>query len=180
MTSEPVIFFLGGHALASERRGGGAWSVKEVFSPWFQRLIDRRPLVLAGKVSARNGAQLQEGSRPVAVRECTGVLGAQPRFFIVPFPGRPGAACRVKILDAWAHGVPVSIHNVGAERDRVQHREKILIADDVRGFAASVIEILTNDKLCPHLQESGKKTLDLHYDWKKRICVVSMMFTGSW
>ena len=87
------------------------------------------------------------------------------RVFVVPL--RAGGGMRVKILDAWARGIPIVSTTIGAEGITYQPGKDILIADTAEDFALAVRKILTDDNLAQSLSHSGRRTLEDCYDWRK-------------
>lgn len=84
--------------------------------------------------------------------------------FVVPL--RAGGGMRVKILDAWARGVPVVSTTVGAEGLACSPGHNVLLADSAEEFAQSVIQLLTNRELAEHLAQGGRATLEQYYNWR--------------
>ena len=78
------------------------------------------------------------------------VVGAVPtmmpeltRADIVVVPIRYGSGTRLKILESFAHRVPVVSTSIGAEGLRVEDGVHLLLADDPDGFAAACERLLT-------------------------------------
>jgi len=90
---------------------------------------------------------------------------AETAVFIVPLLA--GGGMRVKILDAWSCNLPVVSTKIGAEGILAKHGENLLIADEPTSFASAIIEIMKNPELASCLSRGGRKTLELHYDWRK-------------
>jgi glycosyltransferase involved in cell wall biosynthesis len=85
--------------------------------------------------------------------------------FIVPLMA--GGGMRVKILDAWAWGLPVVSTSIGAEGIRYRTGEDILIADDADAFAGAVIDLLMDPEMTRRLGSDGRSTVERFYDWRK-------------
>jgi glycosyltransferase involved in cell wall biosynthesis len=64
------------------------------------------------------------------------------RADVVAVPLRFGSGTRVKILEAFAHRVPVVSTHVGAEGLSVGHGEHLLLADDPDEFAEACVRLL--------------------------------------
>jgi glycosyltransferase involved in cell wall biosynthesis len=90
---------------------------------------------------------------------------ARSQVFVVPL--RAGGGMRVKILDAWARGVPVVSTTIGAEGLVYRDGEDILIADTPEAFAAAVLAILHNSALAAGLSAAGRANIEAHYDWRR-------------
>lgn len=83
--------------------------------------------------------------------------------YIVPI--RMGGGTRVKILDAWAMGVPIVSTPVGCEGLEARDGENILVRDDPDLFADAILELLANRELGSRLGRSGRTTAELRYGW---------------
>jgi len=84
--------------------------------------------------------------------------------FVVPL--RAGGGMRVKILDAWASGVPVVSTTVGAEGLASSLGHNMLLADSADEFAQAVIQLLTDRALAERFTQGGRATLEQHYNWR--------------
>jgi len=83
--------------------------------------------------------------------------------YVVPI--RMGGGTRVKILDAWAMGVPMVTTSVGCEGLAAADGENALIRDDPESFAAAVIQVVRNRELARAIGAAGRKTAELSYSW---------------
>jgi glycosyltransferase involved in cell wall biosynthesis len=90
---------------------------------------------------------------------------ARSQVFIVPL--HAGGGMRVKILDAWAQGLPVVSTTVGAEGLHYQNGENILIADTPEAFAQAVLAVLRDPGLAGRLAAAGRQNVEQHYDWRR-------------
>ena len=86
------------------------------------------------------------------------------RCFVVPL--RVGGGTRVKILDAWAMGMPVVSTSLGCEGLAAVHGENILIADTPRAFADAVTSVLGDDQLATRLGQNARRTAETSYSWR--------------
>lgn len=85
--------------------------------------------------------------------------------FVVPL--QSGGGMRVKILDAWSHGLPVISTTVGAEGLAVRDGENLLLADTPEAFVRSVVRVLRDPALAARLAEGGRRTVEAHYNWRR-------------
>lgn len=85
--------------------------------------------------------------------------------FIVPL--HAGGGMRVKILDAWRHGIPIVSTTVGAEGLAYRDGENIIIADEPTAFANAVLRILQDSKWAEQLRANGYQWVNQHYAWQK-------------
>jgi glycosyltransferase involved in cell wall biosynthesis len=56
---------------------------------------------------------------------------------------------------------------VGAEGLAAAHQDNALIADDEASFADAVVRLANDRRLANRLADSGRATVERHYDWRK-------------
>lgn len=161
LTSKPGILFLGGMHWPPNAEGI-SWFVREVL-PRVRVELPEACLAAVGKSPPREIMKSEAVHAAGFVEDASGYW-KESRVFIVPIKAAGGM--RVKILDAWANGLPVVSTTIGAEGIEVRPGENIQIADDPQAFAGCVVGLLTDDRLARSLAQSGRKTLEEHYNWK--------------
>jgi glycosyltransferase involved in cell wall biosynthesis len=81
-------------------------------------------------------------------------------------PLRSGGGTRLKILEAWAAGLPVVSTRVGAAGlDGATDGREILLADDPTSFATSVVRLLDEAATRERLGAGGRALARERYDW---------------
>ena len=80
-------------------------------------------------------------------------------------PLRVGSGTRLKILEAFAAGIPVVSTTLGAEGIEKQDGEDLLVEDTARGFARAVVRLLGDDQLCERLASNALRLVEERYDW---------------
>ena len=83
--------------------------------------------------------------------------------FIAPL--RVGGGTRLKILDAWAMGMPVVATSIACEGLDAVHGENILVADDVAGFVRETARVLADPALGARLGAAARATAEREYSW---------------
>jgi glycosyltransferase involved in cell wall biosynthesis len=86
------------------------------------------------------------------------------RATVAVVPVRYGSGTRVKILECFAHRVPVVSTTVGAEGLDVVDGVHLLIADDPDEFAAATVRLLGDARLRVRLTEAAEKLYLDRYD----------------
>jgi glycosyltransferase involved in cell wall biosynthesis len=85
---------------------------------------------------------------------------------VMVVPLRAGGGMRVKILDAFARGIPVVSTSIGCEGIAATPGEEILVADDPADFAGAVVEVMRDKQLARRLSERGRQLVEARYDWR--------------
>ena len=88
---------------------------------------------------------------------------AQCKVAVVPLLA--GSGTRLKILEAWAAGVPVVSTSLGAEGLPVRDGEHLLLADGAPAFAEAVSRLLTCTELRTHLGLGGRLLMENEFTW---------------
>jgi glycosyltransferase involved in cell wall biosynthesis len=161
------ITFLGGLHYPPNAQGI-LWFAEEVFPAVLAQAPDA-VLTVIGKDPPK---ALVDGRLPVPGRnlEVTGYVGdlepylAETAVFVVPLLA--GGGMRVKILDAWAWGLPVVSTSIGAEGLEVREGENILLADTPLESARAVARVMKDVELARQLADSGRCWVEERYDWR--------------
>jgi glycosyltransferase involved in cell wall biosynthesis len=86
------------------------------------------------------------------------------RIFVVPI--RKGAGTRLKVLEAFAMGIPTVSTSVGAEGIEFTPGQDLLLADDPASMADRIVELLQDPARCGALGKSAIALVRSRYDWK--------------
>lgn len=89
---------------------------------------------------------------------------ADSAVYVVPL--RIGGGTRLKILQAFGMSKAVVSTSVGCEGIDAKDGENIVIADEPRQFADSIIKLLKDKQLRQKLGENGRLLVQEKYDWK--------------
>ena len=81
-------------------------------------------------------------------------------------PLRYGGGTRIKIIEGWAHGVPVVSTTLGAEGLGAVDGGDILIADEPAALAGCCANLLADEQLRDRLAEAGRNRFLAGYDWR--------------
>ncbi|MEO8661700.1 MAG: glycosyltransferase [Bryobacteraceae bacterium] len=88
------------------------------------------------------------------------------RCSIAVVPLLSGSGTRVKILEAWAAGVPVVSTSIGAEGLASRSGETLLLADTPVAFAAAIHRLMESAELRGTLAAAGRHLYELEYTWE--------------
>ena len=131
------------------------WFVSEV-APLLQAGVPQLEVRLVGKPVP--GVHRQH--RPPAVTVVGVVPAMEPelaRADIAVVPIRYGSGTRLKILESFAHRVPVVSTTIGAEGLHVEDGVHLLLADDAEAFAAACERLLTEPELRKQLVDAAEE-----------------------
>jgi glycosyltransferase involved in cell wall biosynthesis len=89
---------------------------------------------------------------------------AQARVAVAPLLA--GSGTRLKILEAWAAGLPVVSTTLGAEGLPSRDGENLLLADGGAAFAAAVSRVLESADLRQKLGRAGRLLVEKEFSWE--------------
>ena len=146
---------------------GIRWFTEQVF-PLIQERKPETTLTIIGKNPPADFYQLPK-KYPEKV-EVTGYVEDLTSYLedaaLLVIPVRAGGGMRVRILEAFARGMPVVTTTIGLEGIEAQPEEEILVEDDPVNFAQSVIRLMDDEKLSSRLAENGRALAETQYDWQ--------------
>ena len=87
----------------------------------------------------------------------------QASLSIVPL--KTGSGTRLKILESMSYGVPVVSTSQGAEGIEYTDSFDIIIGDEEKAFAESVIKLIKNKERRLSIQKNARKLVRSKYDW---------------
>lgn len=98
-------------------------------------------------------------------------LIAEAACLVVPL--RAGGGTRLKIIEAWAKGLPVVTTNIGCEGLGAVTGETALIADSAEGLAAHCVSLLRNPEIGAGLASNAFEHGRSAHDWSVLDSVIS-------
>lgn len=91
------------------------------------------------------------------------VLGASA---VTVVPVRSGSGMRVKILEAFARGIPVVSTTLGVEGIQARAGEHLLVADSPEDFARAVAWILSEPAEASRMARAARELVESRYEWR--------------
>nr|WP_305119190.1 glycosyltransferase [Tahibacter harae] len=91
-------------------------------------------------------------------------VDAFPAGAIAAVPLLIGSGLRMRLLEAWARGLPAVASRVAAAGLDVVHGRELLIADTAADFAAALLRLAAEPQLAASLVEAGRAYLRRHHD----------------
>jgi glycosyltransferase involved in cell wall biosynthesis len=161
--SDPPSLLLQGVLFYPPNADGARWLVREVM-PLLRAELPSVELRLVGETAPDVDAL----HAPPGVVVTGRVPSMEPelrRADIVTVPILFGSGTRVKILEAFAHRIPVVSTTLGAEGLGVQPGRHLLVGDDPASFAAACRRLLTEPALRQELTSAAAELFDQRYEW---------------
>jgi glycosyltransferase involved in cell wall biosynthesis len=133
------------------------------------RLRDRWPTLvwrLVGKNPAAVRRYTEGDSRVQVVGPVEDAVVELARSRVAVVPLLSGSGTRLKILEAWAAGLPVVSTTIGAEGLPVTDGQNLLLADGAAAFAEAVTRLLTCSDQRYAIGHAGRSLLDKEFTWE--------------
>lgn len=146
---------------------GIRWFIGEVFPRVLAR-VDEATLTVIGKNPPADFLQAQK-RQPDRIRVTGYVPELQPYLedaALMVVPVRAGSGMRVRILEAFARGIPVVTTTIGLEGIQAEPGNEVLVADTPEEFSAAVVELLLDDGRRRRLADASRKLAETAYDWR--------------
>lgn len=144
---------------------GIRWFIHEVF-PLVQKAMPGATLSIVGKNPPADFTDLQK-----AAPEIYTVPGYVPdltpwfeKAAVLIVPVRIGGGMRVRILEAFARGMPTVTTTVGLEGIDAIPGEHVLVEDDPERFADAVVRLIGDKELRTRLANNARKLAEQIYD----------------
>ncbi len=164
-TTAPIVLFVGSFGHTPNRDAIG-W----LFSEIWPRIRAERPDARLQVVGAHAPPEIlaadgRDGIEVVGTVPDTAAYYRDARVLLAPV--RAGSGTRLKILEAFASGVPVVTTRLGAEGIAAQDGEHLLTAESAPELAAATCRVLADDFLARRLGESARALAERRYDWRR-------------
>lgn len=125
------------------------------------RGVDARLDIVGAGAEALSGGAAKRKIGLHGTVECLAPWYGEADIAVVPL--RAGGGTRIKILEAFAHGVPVISSHIGAEGLEVQHGEHLLLADGADDVAAACRHLAADPLLAASLAANAMTLLRCRY-----------------
>jgi polysaccharide biosynthesis protein PslH len=138
--------------------------VQSVF-PDVRRAAPDARLMIVGRSPTPDVSALHDGRTIFVAGDVPSVEEYYARATIAVAPVRFGGGTRLKILEAWAHGVPVVSTTVGCEGLKAIDGQHLVIADRARDFAARCVELLQSPERRKRMTNEAWHLVSNQYGW---------------
>ena len=157
----PVVLFQG--SLGYPPNIDGAEWLATAVAPRLRAAVPATEVRLVGR-PATSVRQLHEPGVLTVVGQVPSMEQELARATVAVVPVRYGGGTRVKILESFAHRVPVVSTTLGAEGLDVTDGVHLLLADDPDAFAAATIRLLRDPVLRVRLTQAAETLYLDRYD----------------
>jgi len=156
---------------------GIRWFTNEVF-PIIRREVPMVKLTIIGKNPPADILEL--ANHYPGVIEVTGYVETLTPYLekaaLMVVPVRAGGGMRVRILEAFARGIPVVTTTIGLEGIDAQPGEHVLVEDTPRGFAEAVVRLINNPSYQDYLGANGRCLAMERYDWRVVLTILDQVY----
>jgi glycosyltransferase involved in cell wall biosynthesis len=129
------------------------------------------------------GANMSERIQRHHGRDGINVVGMVPSLEpyyrehrVLAAPIRAGSGTRLKIMEAFASGLPVVSTSLGAEGIRCTDGHDIAIADRATPFARELLRLLHDDRAAEDMSGAGRRLAESTYSWD----TISRTLVADW
>jgi glycosyltransferase involved in cell wall biosynthesis len=158
---------------------GVGWFAREVY-PLIRRRMPEVTFTIAG---SRPPSSIRRLGTPGSGIMVTGyVQDLDPLVDacgVLVVPIHAGSGMRVKILEAFARGIPVVSTTIGAEGIDARHGEHLLIADTPSDFADAVERLLQDPEQAGRLAHAARTLVEERYDWRSALTPLASLYSPS-
>lgn len=160
--SPPTILLQG--SLRYEPNLDAARFLVEEVGPHLWRRRPEATIRLVGRADERGHALARPGR--VVVAGFVPDMGTElARATLVAAPLRFGGGTRLKILEAFAHRIPVVTTTAGVEGIAARDGEHLLVRDDPVAFADACLQLLDDEDARRRLADAAARLFAERYDW---------------
>jgi glycosyltransferase involved in cell wall biosynthesis len=146
---------------------GIRWFIHEVF-PLIKQKLPEASLTVIGKNPPSDFVQIAH-QNPNSIKVTGYVPDLTPyleKAGVMVVPVRAGGGMRVRILEAFARGMPVVTTTIGIEGIEASPGEEVIIKDVPSEFAEAVVNLINDRGLQEKLARKGRLLAETQYDWQ--------------
>jgi len=126
--------------------------------PRCRGLLPGARLILVGR-NPPPSVQALQSSEVIVTGSVPSVQPWLDGAFATAIPLRAGSGTRIKILEAWAAGVPVVASRIAAEGLPYRDGHDLLLAEQPGEFARALVRLWSNRRLAAELVRAGRRTV---------------------
>jgi glycosyltransferase involved in cell wall biosynthesis len=158
---------------------GVDWFARQVF-PIVQRIVPDASFRIVGSRPPARIQRLADEQPGIVVTGYVADLAPVLReSAVLVVPVHSGSGMRVKILEAFARGIPVVSTTLGVEGIAAHSDEHLLVADTPASFAAAVTRILREPETSARLARAGRELVCRRYDWRSALAGLDQLYAHA-
>jgi glycosyltransferase involved in cell wall biosynthesis len=155
---------------------GIRWFINEVY-PFVRQQVPKANLTVIGKNPPADILTAAKQDPSISV---TGYVPDMLPYLqhatLIVVPVRTAGGMRVRILEAFARGMPVVTTTIGLEGIDAAPGEEVLVEDDPQSFANAVVRLLKDPELQEKLASRGRALAEAKYDWRQVLGIANQVF----
>jgi glycosyltransferase involved in cell wall biosynthesis len=155
-----------------------AWLCDRVW-PLVRRAVPDATLTFVGR---RDGASLPRCGTAEGVVFAGEVDDVRPFYAaasVSVVPLHVGGGTRLKILNAWAMGVPVVSTSKGCEGLPARSDENLIVADGPQPFADAVVQLLRDSRRRDRLRAAARRLVESEYGWDRIVDLTEAAYRSA-
>lgn len=145
---------------------GALFLVQSIMPHIWRRDPDIR-LCIAGSNIPKQIRNLGNDRRIEIIADAPDIREIAAQCCVSTVPLRLGGGTRIKILEAFAMGLPVVSTAKGCEGLAGEDGRNLFIRDNPEEFASAVLTAVNNNELSEALRQNSRKLVEEQYDWQK-------------
>jgi glycosyltransferase involved in cell wall biosynthesis len=157
------IAFIGN--LHSLQNYDGAYFFAKDILPLIRLNLPNARFIVIGRIKPEQAAALTKFDNVVVTGEVGSIAQAAKTSRVGVCPIRLGAGIQNKVLEYMALGLPVVSTSIGLEGFSAKPGHDLLIADDAKQIASSVIFLLSNIQQANNMAISARKYAEENHSW---------------
>jgi polysaccharide biosynthesis protein PslH len=138
----------------------------EAILPHIQCEIPAARLLIVGRSPSADLLGLADGTSVCIEADVPSVVDYYRRAALAIVPLRIAGGTRIKILEAWALGVPVVTTSIGCEGLEGIDGSHFIVADTPKDFARACVDVLRSPSRFEPLVRSGRDVVHAKYRWE--------------
>jgi glycosyltransferase involved in cell wall biosynthesis len=158
---------------------GIRWFANEVF-PLVRQEIPEVSLTIIGKNPPADFLKLAK-IHPEAVQVTGYVPDLTPYLedaALMVVPVRVGGGMRVRILEAFAHGIPVVTTTIGLEGIDARMGIDVIVADQPQPMSDAICELIVDRSRLQELAQNGRQLVESKYNWQVVLKELDFVYNG--
>jgi glycosyltransferase involved in cell wall biosynthesis len=158
---------------------GVMWFGREIFPQVHAREPDTRFLVIGARPPVEVQALQSDNSGVEVTGYVDDLAPYLHRSAVLVVPLHSGSGMRVKILEAFARGIPVVSTTIGVEGIEARPGEHLLVADTPREFALAVLDTLRDRESALRRAAAARALVEERYSRRRALAGMDALYPAE-